>query len=288
MNKKEIFETRENEREKGFLNRGINITYTDKLGPHERIIKGKPLPTTWNSFKNVPISLEKRYARRLDIELGDTLVFDILGLEISTVVQNFREVDWISFYPNFFIQFPLGVFDDAPKTFLAVLSELDIETRKKFIQVSSKEFPNIPVINLKHIIEKVIKIFDFISLSLKIMSLLCFIVASFIILNLIYEKILIELKDYSLLRLIGVKKKELIKMVSKEVLILLLGAIVLSILGTLGINFGVNYFVFNSYFLKIPIIVLWVNLFLCMMIFMGIYILLRYQLKKEIKQNLFY
>ena len=42
--------------------------------------------------KPIELSVEQRYANRRGIKLGDSVTFDVLGLELNTVVVNIRTV----------------------------------------------------------------------------------------------------------------------------------------------------------------------------------------------------
>jgi putative ABC transport system permease protein len=282
------FETRDDEQSKRFLNRGINMSYRSGVGTHERISSGSPLPERWEGLSGVPVSLEKRYARRLGVNLGDKLVFDVMGIEVETIVTNFREVDWISFYPNFFIQFPNGVLEEAPQTYLAVLNSLDTEVARQFIQGMAKDFPNVPVINLEHILEKVMKIFTFVSLSLKVMSLLCFLVSIFVILNLVYEKVLLEVRDFSLLKILGVSASRINFIIFGELVFLLLLCFSLALVGSGLFNFLINKFVFYTGYFSIPWILLPVNLIMISLVLIAVGLLVFMIFKhRGVKENLF-
>ena len=45
----------------------------------------------------IPLSLETRYMDRIGVSLGDTLTFDILGLEFTGKITSVRRVKWTSF-----------------------------------------------------------------------------------------------------------------------------------------------------------------------------------------------
>ncbi|MGD9731586.1 MAG: ABC transporter permease, partial [Desulfamplus sp.] len=109
-----------------YRRREFNFSYREHLDKSEKIVKGRPLSQTpWNfeDTSDMEISLEEGFADRFSIKIGDTMEFDVQGMELKGRVVNLRKVKWNSFQPNFFILFQKGVLDDAPKTFLASIPQ---------------------------------------------------------------------------------------------------------------------------------------------------------------------
>ncbi|HRO68617.1 MAG TPA: FtsX-like permease family protein, partial [Pseudobdellovibrionaceae bacterium] len=109
------FRTREEENEARFRNRGVNLSYRAGLADSEELVEGRPIQGRWdmNSEKPPELSVERRYAERMGLKIGDTLRFDVQGVEIDGVIVNLRKVRWTSFQPNFFILIQDGALNDA-------------------------------------------------------------------------------------------------------------------------------------------------------------------------------
>ena len=69
----------------------------------------------------MPVSVESSLAKDLQLQLNDALVFDVQGVPVNAYVGSLREVEWQRMQPNFFIVFPAGVLEPAPKTFVAAV-----------------------------------------------------------------------------------------------------------------------------------------------------------------------
>ncbi len=54
-------------------------------------------------------SLARSAAIAWEGKLGDQLQFDIAGESLTVMVTSFRAVQWDSFRPNFFVEFPPGL-----------------------------------------------------------------------------------------------------------------------------------------------------------------------------------
>jgi putative ABC transport system permease protein len=143
--------------------RTYNLTYplagslTGPVGrvaePSERLIAGTPFPLTPQSAGDseadpAPVSLERRFAARLGVGIGDKLSFDVQGVPIFGRISSLREVRWNSFQPNFFVSFAPGVLEQAPQTMLASLPPLAEAERERLQASIVDQFPNISVIDV--------------------------------------------------------------------------------------------------------------------------------------------
>lgn len=212
--------TREQEREKRFRNRGTNLSFRSELTSSEEIIEGKWFEGPYDATKSdeeVPyISVEYRYAQRLGIELGDLVEFDIMGIPITAKVLNLRKVKWTSFLPNFFIQFQPGVLDDAPKTWLASVGQIDADKKLQIQRELFENFPNISAIDLSKVVGKILSMMRQMGFALQSMSFICIVVGLFVLYSLAHHQVNSRLRDFALLKVIGMDEKQLQKMALRE------------------------------------------------------------------------
>jgi putative ABC transport system permease protein len=230
-------------------NSTVNLSYRTMIKESEEIVEGVEFSGVYDSkdfSKPIELSVEKRYADRRGIKLGDDIVFDVLGLEIETKVVNIRTVKWTEFVPNFFFILQDGALDDAPKTILATISSGDYDAQQMLIKLSDL-FPSLTIIDVKSLFEtfadlvkNVTKITD----NMSIYSIVIGLLMSFIIIQ--YQ---MNLQKNNILRLkmIGVKNKTI-----KNSFLIEFGLISFSA-SSLGIIFGsiASYYIsallFESY-----------------------------------------
>lgn len=194
-------QTREEENENRFRNRGFNITYRDKLSPSERIISGKSFSES--STSKSKISLESRFADRLKIKIGDILAFDIQGITIDGEVVNLRKVRWTSFQPNFFIQFEEGILNDAPKTFLTTLGQMPIEKKTEIQNLIVKDFPNISILDVSRVIERLREIITQMGFALRVMAIFSMAVGFSVLFSIASQQIYSRRTEINLLKILG-------------------------------------------------------------------------------------
>lgn len=193
--------TREQEEEVRFRNRGVNLTYQAELKNSELIVEG-----IWNRKKydgtSLPeISLEKKYAERINAHLRDVILFDVQGLELQGLVTSIRTVKWTSFSPNFFILFQDGVLNEAPQNFLTAVSTL--KDYDKFQNTVIEKFPNISIIDVRQTVKDLLVFVDQMALALQMMAIVSIILGFFIFIVLVNTQIQERLNEFNLLKVLG-------------------------------------------------------------------------------------
>ena len=164
-------------RQMHFRRREFNFSWRETLDVSESIIKGKPLSEIpWDFADNggmdafMEISLEKGFADRFNLKIGDIMKFDIQGIPLKGKVVNLRKVRWNSFQPNFFILFQKGVLDDAPKTYLASIPQMPSKLKMPLQNDLIRVFPNISVLDVNQTVKQLLNITDRLSFSINFMA----------------------------------------------------------------------------------------------------------------------
>lgn len=142
-------------RGRGFADREQNLTWASELGDDNRITGGRWW--TPEQFGQPLVSVAEEYQESLGLRLGDRLRFDVAGESIEATVASFRKVKWDSFRPNFFIEFPPGVLDDAAGTYMT----------SAFLQPTSgamarlvHRFPSVSIFNIGDLLAQVRAVID--------------------------------------------------------------------------------------------------------------------------------
>ena len=101
------------------------------------------------------MSIEEGLRERFQINVGDTMRFDILGRIVSARVTSIRDVEWRdSRNGGFMFVFRPGVLDQAPQTFIAPLKGPAgaAGARAASSTTWSSSFPNVSVIDFREIL----------------------------------------------------------------------------------------------------------------------------------------
>jgi len=195
--------------------REYRVTYRDSLTSSETITVGKWIDTAAQSGL-IPISIEQGWAKRQALKLGDTMVFNVQGARMETVVASFREVDWNRVQTNFLIVFPTGVLEKAPQFHVLITRVKDDAESARFQQAMVVKFPNVSIIDLglvlktlDEILEKIAFVIRFMA-GFSILTGLVVLIASVLISK--YQRI----QESVLLRTLGASRRQVLQITAIE------------------------------------------------------------------------
>ena len=146
----------ENPRARHLVTREFNLSWAEQPQSDNRIVAGR----WWRPDEHGKplMSLEAGLAETLGIKLHDTLGFNVNGHTRQFTVSSLRKVDWDSFNVNFFTVVPPGVLDNEPASWVTSLY-LDA-SQKQRLAALVKRFPNVTVIDVETIMNRVRSIMD--------------------------------------------------------------------------------------------------------------------------------
>jgi putative ABC transport system permease protein len=140
------------ERARRLVEREFNLSDSATLPPHNTIAAGR-----WQDNEAGGLSVEQGLAETLGLKLGDTLRFDLGGINVEGRITSLRKVDWSSMRVNFFVLFPTAQVPDAPVSFIAAYRA---PVTPGFDNALSRDFPNITSIDVSASIAEVQRVLD--------------------------------------------------------------------------------------------------------------------------------
>jgi putative ABC transport system permease protein len=198
------FRSKEEDEDARFRNNSLNLTYRSYLTDAEKIVEGSHFPPGGAPESRLPyISLEKRWAERMDVKIGDKLTFDIQGVEFEGEILNIKEVKWTTFYPNFFVTVEPSMIENAPKTFLAILPNGTKETKLSLQRKAVDAFPNISFIDVEELVGKLSSLFQRSREAIEIISWLSLTVGLVILYGLSHDQVYRRYYDLALMKSLG-------------------------------------------------------------------------------------
>ena len=145
-----------NPRAEGFAQREQNLTWSEEMGAGNTITAGKWFSADDNGKPLVSVATE--YQESLGLKLGDRLTFDVAGETFEVTVASFRQVEWDSMQPNFFLMFPPGLLEGAAGTYMA--SAQFRPTDPATIAQLVRTFPSVSVFDMDDLLAQVRSIID--------------------------------------------------------------------------------------------------------------------------------
>ncbi|MFP5491567.1 MAG: ABC transporter permease, partial [Bacteriovoracia bacterium] len=241
-----MFQTREEENEARFRQRMMNLSWATGLNESERIVEGVDFKDAKVKDGEAPLSLERRFAQRLGINLGDMITFEILGVPLVGRVVNLRSVKWTSFRPNFFITFAPGFLEEAPKSWLAAIGDMPAMEKARLQNSMAKKFPNISAIDVEQLTVRLMELFNRLKQALQLMAFFSFLVGIVVVSAMAQDQVIRRQAEVMLEKTLGLSPWRVTLMVMGEFLGLALLAFTLGGLAGAGIAGLLTVYVFEG------------------------------------------
>jgi putative ABC transport system permease protein len=140
------------DRAKRLVDREFNLSNSTVKPPHNEVVAGR-----WQPEEQGAVSVEEGIANTLGLKMGDTLRFDIGGVQEDAKITSLRKVDWGSMRANFFVIYPVAQLHDAPVTYMGAFRAPE---RKGFDNELVRTFPNITTVDTTSTINQVQSVLD--------------------------------------------------------------------------------------------------------------------------------
>ena len=191
------------------LRREYRSTFRGSLSDTEKLIAGKFIGRVPPGEARVPVSVEESLAKDLQVKLGDELTFDVQGVPVVTYVASLRQVEWQRMQPNFFVVFPEGVLEPAPKTFMAAVRAGSPAASAALQRVVGRELPSISAIDLTLLLQTFDGIFAKAAFVISFMAAFTVLTGVIVLAGAILSGRFQRIRETVLLRTLGATRRQL-------------------------------------------------------------------------------
>jgi putative ABC transport system permease protein len=150
--------------------REYTITYRPKLERNESILEGQ----FWDETPSADgeVSIEEGLNERFQINVGDTIRFDVMGRSVSARVTSIRRVDWSDTRAGgFMFVFRPGLLEEAPHGFISFFrGPSDVTSRARLQSELVANFPNVSVIDGREMLNTLRTIVDNVTMAVTIVG----------------------------------------------------------------------------------------------------------------------
>ena len=243
------------------FSREYRVTFRDTITPYEKVVEGM-----WRGNVDpsgtVFISIEKGFASRFDLKIGDTLYFNVQGTMVETVIGSFREVEWYRIQANFLVVFPRGVLEDAPQFHVFLTHTPTQEASVKFQQETVKRFPNISIIDLDLVLSTLNDLLDKIAFVIRFIAAFSIITGLVVLIGSVRISRYQRMQENVLLRTLGASGKQILWITALEYFFLGSMAVAAGIIIALVASWSLARFSFESPFSPtlLPLIVIYITI----------------------------
>lgn len=215
------------------LRREYRSTYRGGLAGTERLVEGNFVGRVSAGETIVPISVEEGLCKEMGLKLGDEIEWDVQGVPLRTRVGSVRAVEWRRLEPNFFVVFPEGVLESAPKFHVAAVRTADAEHSARVQRAVVTAFPNVTAIDLALVLQTVDGIFSKVAFAIEFMAAFTVITGIIVLAGAVLTGRYQRIRETVLLRTLGATRRQLLQIQLVEYAIL--GALAAAVGGVLAL-----------------------------------------------------
>jgi putative ABC transport system permease protein len=181
------------------------------LHASEELIEGEIQSLKHGQKDSVWVTISDGMQETLQLNIGDSLSFDVQGVEIKAYISGIRKVDWPKDPPNFIFVFPAGVLEIAPQIWVVATRISEVQSANRFQQELVTGFPNVSLIDLRLILSTVNKLFDKVSLLIRFMALFSIVTGLIVLAGAVMNSKFARMKENVLLRTLGARSAQVLK-----------------------------------------------------------------------------
>ncbi len=205
----------------GRREREANLSWSNDLPDDNRLVAGE----WWEPDTNEAlVSIEREMAERLEVDIGDRVLFKIGSEPLEVTVASIREVNWENLQPNFWLLFPPAVLQGYPATFMTSFHLQASE--KPFLNDFIREFPTVTMIEMDVVIQQVRTIIDQVSAAIELVLGVILAAGALVLIAGVQASVDARLHESAVLRALGARRS------------LLLGALIIEF-AALGLFAGI-------------------------------------------------
>ncbi|HEY0066536.1 MAG TPA: FtsX-like permease family protein [Flavisolibacter sp.] len=230
------------------FSREYRVTYRDSLTAAEEVVSGEWIGTADAAAGAVPISMDQGFARRNNINMGDTLLFNVQGSLLPTVVRSLREVNWNRIQTNFLVVFPKGVLEQAPQFHVLLTRVPSNEASARFQQAVVKQYPNVSIIDLALVLSVLDEIMDKIGFVIRFMAGFSILTGLIVLITSVLISKYQRVQESVLLRTIGASRRQIFAITALEYFFLGALAAATGIVLALGASWALARYSFETSF----------------------------------------
>jgi len=160
---------------------------------------------TENSISEV--SVAQSLAKRLRLNIGDQLIFDVAGQAVNARISSLRKVDWGSMKPNFYILFSADLVAQLPLNYLTSFYVPE-EYSDQLTQII-RNYPGITLLDMSQVLIQVQSLLGQVTLAVEYLLILVLLAGILVLIAALHSSLDDRLQQGAVLRTLGAKRQQL-------------------------------------------------------------------------------
>jgi putative ABC transport system permease protein len=193
------------------LTREYRVTYRDSLIGSEELIDGKMHHFEKGKKDSIWVTISEGINETLRLKVGDSLMFNVQGVNMRARIAGVRKVDWPKDPPNFIFVFPKEALAGAPQIWVATTKVEEQQQASHFQQALVRDFPNVSLIDLRLVLRTVNELFDKIGLVVRFLAFFSIITGLVVLAGAVINSKYVRIRENVLLRTVGARTHQITK-----------------------------------------------------------------------------
>ncbi|MEY4939577.1 MAG: hypothetical protein RIQ93_1312 [Verrucomicrobiota bacterium] len=202
------------------LRREYRSTFRGRLESTEKLVKGDFIGRAPAGAAVIPISMEQGLVEEMSLQLGDEIEWDVQGVPMRTRLASIRAVEWRRLEPNFFVVFPEGVLEGAPKFYVAAVRAATPEHSARVQRAVVSALPSVTAIDLALVMQTVDAIFSKVAFVIQFMALFTVLTGVIVLVGAVMTGRFQRIRETVLLRTLGATRRQLTQIMLVEYTVL--------------------------------------------------------------------
>jgi len=225
-------------RAQALIDREFNLSYRAQPPAHNRIEQGR-----WFAPDAAELSIEEGVAKRLGIDLGQVLRFDVAGQIVEARVSSIRAVNWNSMRVNFFVIMSPSLLRQAPQTFIT--SFYLPAQQAVVVNELVRDFPNLTVIDIDQVLRQVRGMLDQLIDAAQFLFVFALAAGILVLYAALVSSHDERVREAALLRTLGASREQLARAQRAELILVGTLSGVMATVGAAAVGWALAQFVFD-------------------------------------------
>jgi putative ABC transport system permease protein len=227
-------------------------TYRDHVLDNAEVIEGTFI-AEHDGGEPFPISLSENVIEDFGVGIGDSITWNVQGVEVETVVSSIRQVRWQAGRQNFNVVFPLNTIEPAPTVFAISIRTADRLETANLQNALNPQFANVSLIDLSLVFSSIEEILNKATFVIKFMAGFTIATGLVVLAGAILSSRYQRMQESVLFRTLGASTRFIRTVLTLEFLLLGTVAVLTGIILSWTASWALLEFVFEVPFAFLPI-----------------------------------
>lgn len=188
------------------------LTYSEGVPEGSKVTKGTWWPTDYQGEPQV--SFEGELAKRLGLDIGDTVTVNVLGRNVTARLTSLREIKWESLAINFVMVFSPNTLKAAPHNLLATITlpdPIELATEAEISRGIARTLPGVTMVRVKDALDAFQAVFAKVMTAVRVAGSITLVAGALVLAGALATAQRRRIKQAVILKTLGATRKRILK-----------------------------------------------------------------------------